>query len=315
MANPTLNDVQAVDPVLQNLAIGYSQSQDRFIADRLAPAVPVDKDSGTYYIYTKQYWFQNDMKHRAPGGVYPRGEFGLSTGTFTTIQKALAFPLADEVRANSQVPGDLESAAVRWLTQMGLMSREIGFSTDFMKTSVWGTDNTSATDWDDYSGSDPVGDVLAACRGISEATGLWPNTMAMGAVVHVALANHPDLIDRMKYTQLAGVRNIEAALAAVFGLDNYLVGKASKDTGGIGGTAAYTAVIDDDALVCYADANSGIFGATALKTFTWAPGGGLFSILPAFRDGANDADLIKAKMQWDQVVVASDLGYFFSDIV
>jgi hypothetical protein len=36
---------------------------------------------------------------------------------------------------------------------------------------------------------------------------------------------------------------------------------------------------------------------------------------PRVRLDADDADLLKFKMQWDQKAVATDLGYFFADIV
>ena len=67
MSQPTINQVQAVDPVLTNMLVGYQQADNRFIADRLFPQVQVDKDSGTYYILTKKYFFLNEMQERAPG--------------------------------------------------------------------------------------------------------------------------------------------------------------------------------------------------------------------------------------------------------
>ena len=45
MTIPTLNDIQAVDPVLTNILVGYKQADTRFVASKVFPAVPVDKDS------------------------------------------------------------------------------------------------------------------------------------------------------------------------------------------------------------------------------------------------------------------------------
>jgi hypothetical protein len=66
--------------------------------------------------------------------------------------------------------------------------------------------------------------------------------------------------------------------------------------------------------VCYVDPAPGIFTASAGYTFSWAAGGGLGIILRN-RDELNDTDLIKTKEQWDQKIVASDVGYIFLDIV
>jgi hypothetical protein len=316
MPTPTVNDVQAVDPVLTNLLIAYMQADNRFVADRVFPAVSVDKDSGTFYIFTQKYWFADYMKVRAPGTPFAEGDFGLETDTYTTLQWALSKAVADEVRANNQAPMDLETAAVRWLAQQMLIRKERAWATDHMVTSVWGTtDNNSATDWDDYSAGDPAANISTGKQTISNATGYEPRHMVMGLVVFEALKLHPDIIDRMKYTTAATAQNVSGAIAAVLDLDEIFVSKATYNTANEGQTASYSAIIDDDALLLYVDPSAGVMGATAGKTFAWAPGGGTGSILPMFRDEQNQRDLIRCKMQWDHKITASGLGYIWLDIV
>lgn len=316
MSLPTVKDVQAVDPVLTNILVGYQQADNRFVASRVFPSVSVDKDSGTYYIFTKNYWFLNQMQTRAPGAQYARADFGVETSTYTTLQWALAKAIADEERANSQLPMDLEEAAIRWLAQQALIRKELSFATDFMKTTVWGTDDDdSATDWDDFSAGDPIANSLTAKRTISQNSGQEPNTMVLGLVVHEALVNHPDILDRIKYTQVATMGSVEAALANMFGVQNYLVGKATYSNTNEAASFSATPIIDDDCLFCYVTPTPGIFTASAGYTFAWGPGGGIGAIQPRVRLEADDADLLKFKMQWDQKAVATDLGYFFANIV
>lgn len=316
MSLPTVSDVQAVDPVLTNMLVGYQQADSRFVASKVFPGVPVDKDSGTYYIFDKKYWFMRKMEVRAPGGQYGRADFGVSTTTYKTLQLALSVPIADETRANSQLPMDLEQAAIRWLAQQSLIEKEVRFSTDFFAASVWANqDNNSATDWDDFQNGDPVANILTAKRTISNNTGADANTMALGYIVHEALVNHPDIIDRMKYVSVAGISGVEASLASILDLQNYWVAKATYADINEGDDFTATAIIDDDALICYVTPNPGIFEASAGYTFNWAPGGGMGGIRPIFRDDENDLDLIKEKEQWDQKVVATDVGYIFLDIV
>lgn len=312
---PTTNTLQAVDPVLTNMLVAYTQSQDRFVASRVFPAIPVEKDSGTYYIFTKKYWFVDQMQVRAPGTVYARSGYGVENATYTTLQYALAHPIPDENRANSQVPMALETAGVNWLGQQSLIRKERSFSADFMVTGVWGTDdNNATTDWDDFTNGDPINDVLTARRTISNNTGYDPNTMVVGYIVHQALVNHPDLIDRVKYVQTATLATIESALAAAFGISNYMVGKASYNSANEGQTFSAAAIIDDDCLVTYVAPAPGIMTASAGYTFAWDGGGGMGSIR-SYYDEASDATILKSKEQWDQKAVATDLGYFFADVV
>lgn len=312
MSQPT--NVQPIDPILTNLAVGYQQRDDRFVASRVFPYVPVEKDSGTYFIFDKKYFFTDELKSRAPGGDFPVSGYELSTDTYKTLQWALAHAIPDEIRNNSQVPMQLEEVGTQWLAAKSMLRKEIAWAADFMKTGVWATDNTTATDWDDFSGSDPVNDVLTARRTISNSTGLDGNTMVLGYVVHQYLVNHPDIIDRVKYVQAATLATVENALAAAFGVANYWVAKASYNTANEGQTASMNAIIDDDCLVAYVTGAPSVFMASAGYTFAWGGGGGQGQI-SRFRDDKNDRDLLKWKEQWDQKAVATDCGYFFSDIV
>jgi hypothetical protein len=315
MALPTVNDVGAVDPVLTNMLVAYVQDDSRFVASRVFPAVAVEKDSGTYYLITKKYFFLDSLEERAPGGDFPVIPFGVSTATYTTLQWAAEMSIADEVKANSQVPMDLEQVALRRVAQASLIRKENLFATDFMKTGVWGTDdNNSTTDWDDFASGDPVKDVLTASRTISNATGYQPNALVLGAIVDEALRNHPDIIDRLKYTQAATRANIDGALAAIFGAEQYLVARSSYSNTNENVAFSASAIVDDDCLVCHINAAAGVFGASAGKTFAWPGGGGMGTI---YRDPArrNHSDVFQHKEQWDQKAVATDLGYFYADVV
>jgi hypothetical protein len=315
MALPSINDVQAIDPILTNMLTGYQQADNRFVAGRVFPSVNVDKDSGTYYIATKKYFFFDDLAPRAPGAEFGNLGFGLSTATYSTLQYAGDIPLADEVRANSQVPMSLEQAALKRLAQASLIRKEVAWAGAFMTTSVWTTDDdNSTTDWDDTTNGDPAQDVIVAKRTVSNLTGLDPNTMVVGYIVHQALTLHPDIIDRIKYTQAATHDAIEGAIGAALGIPNYLVAKATYSNTNEAAAFSATAIVDDDALICVVDPGAGIFGATSGKTFVWQPGGGAGSIFRR-RDDARHADVIQHKEQWDQAATAADTGYFFADVV
>ena len=313
MPLPTINDVQAVDPVLTNMLVSYMQDDSRFVADKVFPIVPVDKDSGTYYIFDKKYWFTDGLEPRVPGDAYAKGLMGVSTDTFTTAQFAKAIPIADEVRRNSQVPMDLETAAVQMLAGQIMIRRERAFSAAWMITGVWGTTKSVTSKWSDYSASDPAGDILLGMDTISDSTGKEANALVMGKIVRSALVNHPDMIDRIKYNQSATMGNVENALASILGVAYFLVSKASYNTANLGQSASNSAIVDDDALLCHVDPAAGLFGASAGKTFVWAPGGGQ-GMIDMVRMDENDADLIKSKTQFVHKAVATDMGYFFLDV-
>lgn len=314
MSLPTINDVQAVDPVLSNLLLGYIQGDARFVASRAFPVVPVDKDSGTYYTVPKGMWNADEMRPRAAGSMFARQGYSVSTATYTTMQYGLEHPIARETRANSQLPLDLEQIGLRWLATQSLIRKERAFSADFMATSVWATDNTSATDWDDFVSGDPRNDILTAKRTISQSTGQLANVMVLGEVVLDALSNHPDLIDRLKYNQVATAQSMESALGSLLGL-SILPGLGIYNSANENATVVMTPIIDDDALVMYVAPNPGLFVPSAGYTFAWPGGGGAGSVAPMYYEPQSRSDILQSFEQWDQKAVATDCGYFFSDIV
>ena len=48
MTNPTLSQVH-VDAILTNSSVAYIQAADNFIANKVFPIVPVDKQSDLYF--------------------------------------------------------------------------------------------------------------------------------------------------------------------------------------------------------------------------------------------------------------------------
>ena len=311
----TRNDITAVDPVLTNMLVSYRQDASRFVSTQLFPVIDVANPSGTYYIFDKKYWMSDEMEQRPWGGDYARAKFGVSTSTYETQQWGLEVPIADEERRANQAPMELEEAAVDFLGQKSMIRKERAFVSDFIKTSVWANeDNDSTTDWDDFTSGDPVGDVLTAVRTVSNSTGTSPNTLAVGFIVHNALINHPDIIDRVKYVNMAGVRGVSNAMAALFDMERYIPAKASYNTANEGQSASMSAIFDDDALVAYVNPSPNLKRPSAGYTLAW-PGGGGEGVIRNVRDDDNERDLIKIKEEWDQKIVATDLGYLFLGVV
>ena len=319
MTLPTQRDVAAVDPVLTNMLVGYQQSDDRFIATRLFPGVEVEEFKGTYYEYPKKYFFKDGLLKRAPGDSFASIGIGVSSATYLTEQWGREGKVPVEVEASNQAPMGPEQATTLALAQMSNIRKEVALAAAAFVTSVWGTDQAGGasgefTKWSDYANSDPVGNIDTASDTVDTNTGMAANTLAMGKIVHRKLRNHPDVINRIVYTQQATQANITAALAAIFGVQNYWVSKAVQNTGNLGQSATMAAIIDDDCLVCHVATNNDLFNATAGKTFFWPDGGGLGDITPYWKQ-ENRSNMLQIAEQWDIKVVASDTGYLFNDIV
>lgn len=316
MPNPTINDIQAVDPVLTNTLIAYRQNDARFVSGKVFKSVPVDLRSGTYYILTQKYWFLDEMARRAPGGKFARGDYGVETATFEADLWGLEHPVPIENENNNQVPMSLLTIGSEWLAVQSIIRRERKFAETFMASGVWSNeDNNSATDWDDFANGDPLLNVKTGKRTISQSTGMTPNTMLVGEIVDDALTLHPDILDRIKYTVQATGQAVDAALAAIFKLERYIVAEAIYNTANEAQTASYSPIIDDDALLLYvAPGQADMFTVTAGKTFGWRGGGGEGEVV-RYWDQSVKSWIIQNSEAWEMKVIAAGLGYLWLDIV
>lgn len=318
MPQPTQTDVH-VDAILTNISVAYIQSESRFIASQVFPNVPVQKQSDKYFTYTKNDWFRDEAAVRADGTQSVGSGYGLSTATYSADVYAFHKDVGDQVRANADSPLNPDQDATRFVTQRMLIRQEIQWVTDYFTTSVWGTDKVGATDftrWDDYAGSNPIDDIEDGKEAILSNTGFMPNTLVMGYQVFRQLKHHPDIIDRIKYTTSQNVT--PDLLARMFEVDRVLVATAVKATNVESETAAYAFTHGKHCWLGYVAPNPGLLTPSAGYTFSWtdvSEGLGTNIGISRFRIPELRADRIEAQMAWDNKVVATDLGYFWSGAV
>jgi len=105
MTNPTLSQVH-VDAILTNSSVAYIQAADNFIANKVFPIVPVDKQSDLYFKYTKEDWFRDDARVRADGAEAVTSGYGLTTDSYYADVYAVKKAIGDQIMANFDSPLD-----------------------------------------------------------------------------------------------------------------------------------------------------------------------------------------------------------------
>ena len=316
MPQPTSSDVH-VDAVLTNLSIAYIQNQAHFIAGQVFPTVPVEKQSDKYFVYTKGDWFRDEAQKRAPGTESAGSGYTLSTDTYSADVYAFHKDIDDQTRANSDSPLNPDRDATQFVTQRMLMRQEIDWFSTYFTTGVWaGGETLTGTDqWNDAS-SDPIDVVETGKAAILTGTGLMPNTLTVGYDVHRQLRNHPDIIDRIKYTSGSPIGN--SVIAGFFGIERYLVSMGIKNTAVEGATTVMANIAGKHALLTHSASTPSTLTPSAGYCFKWR----------GVSDGLNKdvgitrlrmpqlrSDRIEAQMAWDNKVVATDLGYFIENAV
>jgi hypothetical protein len=324
MPQPNINSVH-VDAILTNISVAYLQNQDNFIADKVFPVVPVDKKSDKYFTYTKNDWFRDEAQRRADGTESAGSGYNLSTGTYSADVWAFHKDVGDQTVANADAPLNPLREATEFVTRRLLLRKEIQFVSDFFTTGVWADDVTGVAgapssgetkQWSDYTSSDPINDIEAGKSEILSSTGMEANTLVLGYEVFRQLKNHPDLVDRIKYTSSQTIT--EDMLARMFDLDRVLVAKAVKATNNEGASDAYSFAYGKSALLCHTASAPGLLTPSAGYTFSWTGvSGGIGSTIgvSSFRMESLKAERVEAEMAFENKVIGSDLGYFWNTIV
>jgi len=324
MPQPTQSQVH-VDAILTNISVAYMQRAENFIADKVFPVVPVDKQSDKYFVYDKNDWLRDEAQVRTDGTESVGSGYNIATATYYADVFAIHKDIGDQTRANADAPINVDREAAEFVTHRLLTRREIQFNNDFMTTGKWASDVTGVAaspttgqtiQWSDYTNSDPIEDIERGKAGILSVTGLEANTLVLGYDVFRSLKNHPDLVDRIKYTSSQTIT--EDMLARMFDIERVLVSKSVKATNREGATGAYGFTTGKTALLAHVAPQPGILTPSAGYTFSWtgvSQGMGLTIGTSSFRLESLRATRVEAELAFDNKVVANDLGYFWNTIV
>ena len=325
MPTPTQSDLHVNVP-LTNVSVAYIQSSSTYIADKVFPRVPVDKQSNLYYKYSKSDWRRSDVKRRAPGTESAGSGWNYDSDSYFAHVYAIHKDIDDQVRSNADSNFNLDRDATEFVTNQLLLQRDIDWAAKYFTTGVWGTDKVGTTDfvkWSD-AGSDPISDVADAVVSFRQITGFKPNICVLGAKVMKALKQHPDIIDRIKYTQKGIVS--EDLIATLFDVDELYTAYATVATGPQipaareqDAAATFDFITDaKSVLLAYAPSGPSLMTPSAGYTFTWNGylGGNSQGVkVKRFRQEQIASDRIEAEATYDMKVVCPDMGYFLSQAV
>ena len=331
MPNPTQADLHVNAP-LTNVSVAYMQDKATFIADKIFPRVPVQKQSDLYWKYSKSDWRRTDAQKRAPGTESAGSGWRVDTGQYYCQVWAVHKDLDDQTRANADSNWSLDKDATTFVTNQLLLRRDLDWNASFFNTGIWGQDLTGVASnpsgsqflqWNDAA-SDPIVQFANLQTDFVRQSGRKANTLVLGAEAITQLKNHPDIIDRIKYTQ-RGVVTTDL-LASLFDVEKILVSYATvtdvaeqNDARLQDAAATYRFMSNSkSALLCYSPSTPSLMTPAAGYTFTWNGylAGNAYGIrMKNFRMDHIASDRIEGEMTYDMKVVSPDMGIFMASAV
>lgn len=339
MPLPDVGDVH-VDTLLSNVSIGW-QPQGFFSTSVFAP-VTVRNQTDIWPKYLKSYMVRDlggpgaaptgsgQGMLRAPGTKARNVSFATQNQpAYYCANYALGAEIPDELRANADSIFSLDSDYLNVIQSLMALRWDRQFIADFFTTGIWGTDITgdvtaTYTQWNDYANSTPIENFRTILDGISKNTlGMSDQggiKVVMAPSVYLALLDHPDIIDRIKYGNSAGAPSkvTKQLLASLFEVDEIVVPKAvytSDEEGTVEASVTYTRIMDDEVWVGYVPGQTRLT-PTAGYLFNWASlaSGGL-NYVRRGRVERERFDWMEVHAYLDWVAGEAGSGVFLDDMV
>jgi hypothetical protein len=300
---------------LTNFAVKYSNGI--FVADAIAPIVPVDRASDKYPIYAKERFQWENTARR------DKSDIGISTeswtdGTYSTMGYALGDWLSKKEMANidSQLRGSLRT--VEYLREKIALDREVRTTALAVADASFATGHTAdaLVPWDLFTDAtaDPLYDIELGIEVIKAATFKMPDTLLLGWKAALKLALHPKVV---AYRQKVGDMFVSqlGLPPTLLGL-KVVVSQSGYSTSKKNATISLSNVLGNYAVV-YCAGSPQYGDASFLQTFQWAAGRGNdgWEVEESY-DGRKKATFISVEPpEWNEKCISTSLGYRIGNVL
>jgi hypothetical protein len=144
----------------------------------------------------------------------------------------------------------------------------------------------------------------AGLRQVHSALFMEPNTAIIPYQVMSILEDHPDFIERIKYSQ-AGVITAEI-IAAVVGLQRVVVPGLGFNSAALGATPVLSYLWGKDVVLAWVPERAGLKTPAFGYEFVWRYPGGQSMVTERWRSQERKSDLIRVSRRYDLKFIAVD---------
>jgi hypothetical protein len=262
-----------VDKTLQNLSIQYAN--DEYIGAMLAPPVVVDKKSDSYFIYDKRSRLAGpDVDDSGDDADATEITDARSTASYLCKVRAYKNRLSTLTLSNQDAPLNEMVDLTESLAELRALRREIRIAEVMTTAGNYATANkvtlSGADQWDSASGGNPIKVLQTADGALWKGRGASKKIAFSGLEQFHALSRHPDILGLFQYNGSSPGLATPDMIARFLGWNDYLVGRARKDTAKEGQTASYSRIWGDFFGVAVVPTNPSPRSLAFALTFRWA---------------------------------------------
>lgn len=310
---PTGSGNVHIDQVLTNISLGWPNNG--LVGSALFPTVQVRKQSDKYYVFGREAWVPETSDLRAPGTEANEiPGLQVSLDTYYAQEHSLQIAVTDEERENSDSPLAPDRDGTELVTSKILLGRELAIRNLVTNVGNYATGMSEdfsgdpTSQWNDYDNSTPIADFRKGTRAIHAKVFMEPNLAVIPYLVMSTLEDHPEIIERIKYSERAILT--PEIIASVLGLQRVIVpgvgvGSGAPGTPGTAVTASY--LWGRDVILAWVPARAGLRTPAFGYEFVWGYGGGRTQIVDRWREEKRKSDVIRVSRRYDLKLVGTEI--------
>jgi hypothetical protein len=316
MATNSPRSLQIYDPVLTNLARQYKSHG--FIARDILPTIPTNTLSAQYPIFTKEFWFQNDVDNRVTDRTPTKEiDWEWSMDTYLCEEYGLKVGWTDLEAQQANGALKLQQNKTTYLTHKMELAHEVRVAALLRKTTNGGGLNLGtapSVNWDQDSATIEL-DIKAGVLAMYDAGVPAPNIIVIPYKVAYAMALQEDIRAILRSDATGqGVPYLTLGsriLPAVIHGMRVVIPQGPQIDSGRGGTAGTISEIwGDHVRLLYTDSSASYGTPAVAYLIQHTP-----KRVTRWRTVDPDVNYVREYEAYDLKVVAPDAGYELSALL
>lgn len=308
-----------VSQLLTNQSLGYRNEE--YVADVIMPRFIVKKDTAKIASYAADN-LRVVQTLRAQGS---RSNIVNHTVTFTDHysleEHALSELISQAEYDNAELPIEPQADAMENCLDILSVVKEKALADAMSSTGVVTQNVTlSGTDqWNDYSNSDPIGDIRTAIATVRASTGKLPNTLVFSYPVFDTLIYHPDFAARAQGAVVVNAQVVTQLLQTTFPtIKKVIVASAMYNATKEGQTMSLADIWGRNAWVMYIEPNPS-FKKSRSFGFTYCrKANRVVQLFPMTMDSDladRKSDKVRVEDEYDQKIVDVNCAYLVKNAI
>lgn len=306
-----MSDIFDVNTELTNIVQGYPRPQGLF-AEQIFPVIPLDDEDGKFRSYGKDFFLQYNALRALNADTL---EVGTSTSSQISYHmEEYALNARIDYRILAKKPGykarEAEATAQKILNGFEKTLADTLQDTASYDSGNSETVSTSTDKWGYYTsgGSDVIGQVEDARIVIADKIGIDPNTLLLAHNTYTKLKQHPQFLDKIKYSQKAVVTL--DLMKEFLEVENIFVSKAKYTDSP---TGSFTKMYDECAVLMYIAPESEAGEETPTFGYTLRKKG--FPLVGDHQSLDKKIQFVGVTYIQQQIITCNQAGYLFKNVL